>query len=138
MRPASRGTVSLASENRFDRPTCDLAFLTAPTDLAAMRKGIKLAKRIGERMREHGMSLTDLYMPESESDVDLDAFIRKTAMTSYHYSCTCRMAPESDPQPRVVDDELRVHGIQNLRIADSSIILDMMSANLQAPAVMIA
>lgn len=138
MRPASRGSVSLASNNPLDRPACDLAFLSDPTDFAVMRKGIKLAKRIGEKMREQGMNLKDLYMPDSESDADLDAFVRKTARTTYHYGCTCRMAPENDPRPGVVDDELRVHGIQNLRIADCSIIPDMMSAHLQAPVVMIA
>jgi choline dehydrogenase len=138
MRPASRGSISLASENPLDRPTCDLAFLSDPADLAVMRKGIKFAKRVGEKMRERGMNLKDLYMPESESDADLDAFVRKTARTTYHYGCTCRMAPENDPRPGVVDDELRVHGIQNLRIADCSIIPDMISAHLQAPAAMIA
>lgn len=138
MRPTSRGSVSLASDNPLDRPTCDLAFLKDPADFAVMRKGIKLAKRIGEKMREQGMNLKDLYMPESESDADLDAFVRKTARTTYHYGCTCRMAPENDIRPGVVDDELRVHGIKNLRIADTSVIPDMMSAHLQAPVVMIA
>ncbi|KAG6870346.1 hypothetical protein C0995_013634, partial [Termitomyces sp. Mi166 len=138
MRPASRGSVTLASEDPLDRPACDLAFLSDPADYAVMRKGIKLAKRIGERMRERGANLKDLYMPESESDENLDAFVRKTARTTYHYGCTCRMAPENDPRPGVVDDELRVHGIGNLRIADCSIIPDMISAHLQAPAAMIA
>ncbi|KAG6875016.1 hypothetical protein C0993_011199, partial [Termitomyces sp. T159_Od127] len=50
-----------------------------------MQKGIKLAKRIGEKMRERGANLKDLYMPESESDEDFYAFVRKTARTTYHY-----------------------------------------------------
>ncbi|KAG5337474.1 hypothetical protein C0989_009587 [Termitomyces sp. Mn162] len=128
MRPASRGSVTLASENPLERPACDLAFLSDPADYVVMRKGIKLAKRIGEKMRERGANLKDLYMPESESDEDLDAFVRKTARTTYHYGCTCRMAPENDPRPGVVDDELRVHGVLNLRIADCSIIPDMISS----------
>ncbi|KAJ6595832.1 alcohol oxidase [Mycena vulgaris] len=136
MRPRSRGTVTLASEDPLQRPACDLAFFSDPADYAVMRKGIKLAKRIGEKMRELGTELKDLYMPESESDADLDAFIRKTVRTTYHYGCTCRMAPESDAG--VVDDELRVHGIGNLRIADCSVIPQMMSTHLQAPVVMIA
>jgi choline dehydrogenase len=136
MRPRSRGTVRLASDDPLQRPACDLAFLTDPADLAVMRKGIKLAKRIGEKMRELGTELKDLYMPESEADADLDAFVRKTVRTTYHYGCTARMAPKSEGG--VVDDELRVHGIQKLRIADCSIIPEMMSTHLQAPAVMIA
>ncbi|KAF5316805.1 hypothetical protein D9619_006190 [Psilocybe cf. subviscida] len=138
MRPASRGSVSLASANPLDGLVCDLAFLTDTVDFAVLRKGIKLAKRIGEKMRERGMSLKDLYMPESESDADLDAFVCKTARTKYHYGCTCRMAPENDVRPGVVDDELRVHGVKNLRIADTSLIPDMTAAHLQAPAIMIA
>ncbi|KAG6871964.1 hypothetical protein C0995_014452 [Termitomyces sp. Mi166 len=138
MRPASRGSVTLASDNPLERPVCDLAFLSNTADYAVMRKGIKLAKRIGEKMRERGANLKDLYMPESESNEHLDAFVRKTARTTYHYGCTCRMAPENDPRPGVVDDDLRVHGISNLRIADCSIIPDMISAHLQAPAAMIA
>lgn len=129
--------MSLASENPLDRPTCDLNFLSNPADFAVMRKGIKLAKRIDEKMREHGMKMTDLYMPDSESDADLDAFMKKAAKSTYHYGCTCRMAPENDPRPGVVDDELRVYGAQNLRIADCNIIPNMMSAHLQAPVVMI-
>ncbi|PPQ84085.1 hypothetical protein CVT25_003605 [Psilocybe cyanescens] len=50
MLPASRGSMSLASENPLDRPTCDIHFLSDPADLAVMRKGIKLTKRIGEKM----------------------------------------------------------------------------------------
>ncbi|KAF8961748.1 hypothetical protein BDZ97DRAFT_1905454 [Flammula alnicola] len=129
--------VSLASENPLDRPACDLAFLSDPADFAVMRKASSCQEDWGEDAGA-GHDLKDLYMPDSESDADLDAFVSKTARTTYHYGCTCRMAPENDPRPGVVDDELRVHGIQNLRIADSSIIPDMISAHLQAPAVMIA
>ncbi|KAF7347277.1 Oxygen-dependent choline dehydrogenase [Mycena venus] len=136
MRPQSRGSVSLASPDPLQRPACELGFLSNPADLAVMRRGIRLAKRIGEKMRELGAPLKDLYMPESETDADLDAFVRKTVRTTYHYGCTCRMAPESDAG--VVDDELKVHGIAKLRIADCSVIPEMMSTHLQAPAVMIA
>ncbi|KAJ7460964.1 GMC oxidoreductase [Mycena galericulata] len=136
MRPRSRGTITLASSDPLQRPACDLGFLSDPADYTVMRKGIKLVKRIGEKMRELGVPLKDLYMPESEADADLDAFVRKTVRTTYHYGCTCRMAPECDGG--VVDDQLRVHGIANLRIADCSVIPDMMSTHLQAPAVMIA
>ncbi|KAJ7234304.1 alcohol oxidase [Mycena haematopus] len=136
MRPHSRGTVALASPDPLQRPACDLGFLSNPADLAVMRRGIRLAKRIGEKMRELGAPLKDLYMPESETDGDLDTFVRRTVRTTYHYGCTCRMAPERDAG--VVDDELKVHGIARLRIADCSVIPEMMSTHLQAPAVMIA
>ncbi|KAJ7250587.1 alcohol oxidase [Mycena rebaudengoi] len=136
MRPGSHGSVTLASDDPLQRPACDLRFLSDPVDYVAMRKGIKLAKRIGEKMREAGTALKDLYLPDSEADADLDAFIRKTVRTTYHYGCTCRMAPESEGG--VVGDDLRVHEFKNLRIADCSVIPEMMSTHLQAPAVMIA
>ncbi|KAJ7130768.1 GMC oxidoreductase [Mycena crocata] len=136
MRPRSRGTVTLASDDPLQRPACDLAFLSDAADYDVMRKGIRLAKRIGEKMRELGAPLKDMYMPESEADADLDAFLRRTVRSTYHYGCTCRMAPEADEG--VVDDELKVHGIGKLRIADGSVIPEMMSTHLQAPVVMIA
>ncbi|KAJ7151507.1 GMC oxidoreductase-domain-containing protein [Mycena filopes] len=139
MRPRSRGSVVLgaSASDPLQRPDCDLAFLSDAADYAVLRKGIKLARRIGEKMRgEVGDTMKELYMPESETDADLDVFIRKSVRTTYHYGCTCRMAPELEAG--VVDDELKVHGIENLRIADCSIIPEMMSAHLQAPAVMIA
>ncbi|KAG6874635.1 hypothetical protein C0993_012786, partial [Termitomyces sp. T159_Od127] len=138
MRPASRGTISLASENSLECPVCDLGYFSDPADYVVMRKGIKLAKRIGEKMREHGVKMTDMYMPVSESDAHLDAFVREFTRTNYHYASTCRMGPENDTHPGVVDNELRVHGISNLRIVDCSIIPIMISAHPQAPAVMIA
>ncbi|KAJ6619860.1 hypothetical protein B0H10DRAFT_2216431 [Mycena sp. CBHHK59/15] len=110
VRPRSRGIVALASDDPLQRPACDLAFLSDAADYAVMHKGIKLAKRIGEKMRELGCTLMDMYMPDSEADADLDAFVRKTVRTTYHYGCTCRMAPERDAG--VVDDVLRVHGRQ--------------------------
>ncbi|KAG6896648.1 hypothetical protein C0993_008177 [Termitomyces sp. T159_Od127] len=128
----------LASENPLERPACDLGYFSDPADYAVMRKGIKLAKRIGEKMREHGVKMTDMYMPVSESDAHLDAFVREFTRTNYHYASTCRMGPENDTHPGVVDNELRVHGISNLRIVDCSIIPIMISAHPQAPAVMIA
>ncbi|KAG6827733.1 hypothetical protein H0H92_010611 [Tricholoma furcatifolium] len=134
MRPNSRGTVSLASEDPLARPTCNLAYYSDPADFAIMRKGLKLAKRIGDKMRELGAKMTDLYIPDSESDT----FVQRFTRTNYHYASTCRMAPENDPRPGVVDHELRVHGFSNLRVADCSIIPIMISAHPQAPAVMIA
>ncbi|KAJ7255382.1 hypothetical protein C8J57DRAFT_1518308 [Mycena rebaudengoi] len=100
----------------LQRPACNLRFLSDPVDCAAMRKGLKLAKRIGEKMREAGMVLRDLHMPASEADADLDAF----------------------GEGGVVYDDLQVHGVANLRIADYSVVPEMMSTHLQAPAVMIA
>ncbi len=73
-----------------------------------------------------------------DDDESVDDFVRKKSQTVYHYTSTCRMAPENDPQPGVVDDELRVHGVENLRVADASIFPNMLATHMQAPTVMVA
>ncbi|KAK0187394.1 alcohol oxidase [Armillaria mellea] len=135
--PKSTGTVTLGSRDPLEQPACDLNFLGDPADLAVLRKGLKLAKRVAEKMRELGCGMKDWHLPKNESDEDLDVFIRSSARTTYHYSSSCRMASEGDPRPGVVDDELRVHGVHGLRVADCSIMPDIIANHLQAPAAMI-
>jgi choline dehydrogenase len=138
LRPKSSGTVRLTSTDARVRPACDLGSLTVKEDYLVMRKVIRLALRIGRQMREQGYPLRDLNVPQSESDTDLDDFIHHAARTTYHYSSTCRMAPEEDEMPGVVDDELRVHGVRGLRVADASVFPSIPATHLQAPAVMVA
>jgi len=138
LRPKSIGTVRLTSTDAQVRPACDLGSLTVKEDYLVMRKVIRLALRIGRQMREQGYPLRDLYVPQSESDTDLDDFIHHSGRTTYHYSSTCRMAPEDDVIPGVVDDELRVYGVHGLRIADASVFPSIPATHLQAPVVMVA
>ncbi|EIN09812.1 GMC oxidoreductase [Punctularia strigosozonata HHB-11173 SS5] len=135
LRPRSTGTVRLNSLDPRARPECDLRTFSDGEDLVVMRKAVRLALMIGRKMREQGYPMSDLHVPKSESDADLNDFIEKDAQSTYHYSSTCRMAPEK--QGGVVDDQLRVYGIHGLRIADSSIFPTIPAAHLQAPAVMI-
>ncbi|CAL1702648.1 unnamed protein product [Somion occarium] len=136
LRPESHGTLRLRSVDPRDFPVCDLAFLTKPNDYVVMRKAVKLGLALGRRLREQGYPLRDLQVPDSESDEDLDKFIRAGSRTTFHYSSTCRMAPEAELG--AVDDQLRVHGIQGLRIADASIFSSIPATHLQAPVVMVA
>ncbi len=136
LRPESSGTVRLVSSDPYERPLCDLGTLTKPTDYVTMRKAIRLALAMGRKMREMGYPLRDLHVPDSEGDADLDTFIRHGTRTTYHYSSSCRMAPEAEMG--VVDDQLRVHGIEGLRIADCSVFPTIPATHLQAPAVMLA
>ncbi|KAI0347244.1 GMC oxidoreductase [Trametopsis cervina] len=136
LKPKSTGTVRLASLDPLDRPACDLGYLTTPDDYVVFRKMLRLGLEIGRKCREQGYPLRDLRVPLSEGDKDLDQYIRDRIRTTFHYSCTCRMAPEAEQG--VVDDELRVHGIQGLRIADASIFPVIPSAHPQTPVVMVA
>lgn len=134
--PKSTGTLRLVSPDPSVRPDCQLGFLTNEEDYVVLRKAVRLGCALGREMKKDGYPLEDRTVPDSESEEDLDKFIRRGANTTFHYSSTCRMAPEADGG--VVDDELRVHGIQGLRVADASVFPTIPAAHLQAPTVMIA
>ncbi|KAJ7186856.1 alcohol oxidase [Mycena filopes] len=91
-------------------------------------------------MRSAGYPLRALSAPSAEADDDasVEAFIRANMRTTYHYTSTCRMAPADDAQPGVVDDELRVHGVDGLRVADCSVFPEIVSVHTMAPAVVVA
>jgi len=138
LRPKSSGSVRLATSNPDDPLACDLNTMSAPSDWHVMRKALRLSLALARQIREDGYPMTDYRVPSGATDADLDAFITKWGMTAYHYSSTCRMAPEDDAIAGVVDDELRVHGIQGLRVADSSIFPQVIATHLQAATVMVA
>jgi choline dehydrogenase-like flavoprotein len=136
LRPKSSGSVRLVSPNAHDMPLCDLGTLTHPDDRLPMRKALRMALALGRAVRAQGYSLEDLLVPASESDTDLDIFTNANVTTTYHYSCSCRM--EEEVRMGVVDDELRVHGVGGLRIADASVFPQIPACHLQAPVVMVA
>ena len=136
LRPESFGSVRLASLDPHEYPVSDLGTLSNPNDRIPLRKALRLSLAMSKRLRETGYPFENLRVPASESDADLDLFSQQNIMTTYHYSSTCRMADESDMG--VVDDELRVHGIDGLRIADASIFPAIPACHLQAPVVMVA
>ncbi|KAJ7436842.1 alcohol oxidase [Mycena latifolia] len=138
LQPKSHGTVRLVSRDPLVGPKCDLAFMADPADRARLRTAVKLCKRFGEAMRAAGYPLEDETVVASDSEAGLDAFVNTHVRTAFHYSSTCRMAPEDDVRPGVVDDRLRVHGVRGLRVADCSIFPDVVSNHTQAPAVMVA
>jgi choline dehydrogenase len=136
LKPRSAGTVRLASLDAHERPICDLEFLREKEDYEVFRKALRLGLALGRKCREHGYTFQDMILPDSESEEDLDNYIRRRVRSSFHYTSTCKMAPEQERG--VVDDELKVHGIPNLRIADASIFPAAPAAHPQAPVVMVA
>lgn len=141
LRPKSRGTILLRSSNPYDRPKVDFGFLSHPADFAMARKAVRLALKLGDAMNTQGFPLLrGIGVPKPDNvDEETDKFIRHRARTTYHYSSTCRMAPEFDPDaPGVVGDSLLVHGIQNLRVCDASVFPQIITSHLQAPVVMVA
>ncbi|EKM54668.1 uncharacterized protein PHACADRAFT_146831 [Phanerochaete carnosa HHB-10118-sp] len=138
LRPFSRGTLRLRSSDPLEQPIVNLNCLSDTRDRTTMRTGVRLCMRIVREMEKDGYPVGYFKAPQSLDDDALDAFIAGNSRSCLHYSSTCRMAPRDDPEPGVVDDELRVHGFTNLRIADASMFPQVPAAHLQAPVAVVA
>ena len=138
LRPKSTGTLRLQSANPFDAPLIQPNYMTDESDKQVVAAALRLTRRM-----LHGAALSpyhdgDEFPPASAvSDHDLIEFARQRGGTAWHLIGTCRMGPATDPTA-VVDAELRVIGLQGLRIADASIMPSMPSGNTQIPTMMIA
>lgn len=136
VRPKSRGSVSLASNDPREHPVIDPKYLSDEEDLCKTVESVKLGRRI---MQQPALSsyIRDEHFPGevAQSQEDLEEFVRKQARTGYHPGGTCRMGGGGDG---VVDTQLRVRGIEGLRLADNSIMPRLVSGNTNATAIMIA
>ena len=135
LRPDGRGTVRLASPDPLAPPRILFDFLRTEYDREAIRAGIRLARRIAEQPALKPYIVEEL-MPGASvvSDADLDAFVRQSGVSNHHPSSSCAMG--SGPNT-VVDPRLRVHGIGGLRVADASIMPQVVAGNTNAPSIMI-
>ncbi|KAF9067311.1 alcohol oxidase [Rhodocollybia butyracea] len=139
LHPESKGTVRLSSANPSDPLVIDPQYLTNGADFAPLRASLRLTLRLRDRMVEQGYPLIDFGVPDGEDDASLDKFICTRNRTTYHYSSTCRMGPDNGEESGgVVNEELFVHGFDNLRVADSSIFPWVLGTHLQAPTVAVA
>lgn len=137
LRPATRGRLELASADPAARPVMNPRFLEHRADVDALIAGLKNARNIlsmPAMARYAGAELSP--GPGVRSDAELEAFIRANVATTYHPVGTCKMGPRHDPLA-VVDSRLRVHGIAGLRVADASIMPNIIGGNTSAPAMMI-
>lgn len=130
MHPKSRGSIELASADPFDDPVIDINFFDEDEDMETMIKGIERAREIGHANALEGIRGEEIW-PETE---DLEAHIRETAQTNYHPVGTAKMG---DDEMAVVDDRLRVHGVEGLRVADASIMPEITTGNTNAPCIAI-
>ena len=136
LRPRSRGSLRLASADPNAAPLIDPNFLADPDDLQRLVRGFRAMRRILEQPALAGHGARELAASaEARSDAEIEAFIRGHADTIYHPVGTCRMG--NGPMD-VVDAELRVRGVQGLRVVDASIMPAIVSGNTNAPTVMIA
>jgi choline dehydrogenase len=137
--PLSVGTVRLSRNGADDvkvDPVVDPKLLSDPRDWDVYRRGIPFSLELAKKMRESGYAIEPALVPPSLEVKDIDDFIRKHAWASQHYVSSCRM--KTLEEGGVVDRELKVHGVQGLRIADASIFPAQVASRPQATVVMIA
>ncbi|HEY7956957.1 MAG TPA: GMC family oxidoreductase, partial [Polyangia bacterium] len=136
-KPESRGTVRLRSSDPRDQARLDPGYFGNERDLETMVKGVKLARRIAaaKGLAEWG-NRELLPGRRAARDEQLADFIRKNVMTTYHFAGTCRMG-RADDREAVVDERLRVRGIDGLRVADASVIPEVPVSAMNAPSMLI-
>ncbi|WP_028212059.1 GMC family oxidoreductase [Paraburkholderia mimosarum] len=134
LRPASRGTVTLASADARVAPVIDPRFLSDVRDLDALANGARIARRILDAPALAQLGGSELYTDPGQSDAQLRETIARHADTIYHPVATCRMGGD---ERSVVDPQLRVRGVEGLRIADASVMPTLIGGNTNAPTVMI-
>jgi choline dehydrogenase-like flavoprotein len=136
LRPRSRGSLRLASKDPMAAPLVDPNFLSERDDVERLIRGFKLMRHILAQPALAVLGATELPASASaQTDVQIEQFIRDHADTIYHPAGSCRMGPGALD---VVDAQLRVYGLQGLRVIDASIMPQLVSGNTNAPVIMIA
>ena len=136
MRPLSRGHVEARSSRPEDQPSINPRYLDDERDRRAIVGGLRLVREWfkAPALARYVVAET-LPGPDVQTDDEFVAFARQTGTTVFHASCSCRMGPDA---MSVVDDQLRVHGMQGLRVIDASVMPAVTSTNTNAPTLMIA
>ena len=134
LKPRSRGAVTLTAADPLAAPCIRVNYLSDPHDVEVLIEGVALARRLGESsVYDH---LRGEEIEPGVSHQDLASFARQNADSIYHAAGTCRMGPASD-RDAVVGADLRVHGVGGLRVADASIMPEIVNAPTHAACVMI-
>lgn len=135
LRPLSRGSVGLNGPDPLAAPRIDPGFLNEIEDVDLLILGAKLVRRIIQSPAMDRFRERELYLTGYENDAELEDHIRARADTIYHPVGTCRMGADT---MAVVDPQLRVHGLQGLRVVDASVMPTLIGGNTNAPTIMIA
>ncbi|KAF4521159.1 hypothetical protein B566_EDAN011609 [Ephemera danica] len=141
LQPDSRGSIRLRSKNPFDKPIMNANYLTEEHDLNTIVEGIKYAVTKTPAFGRFNSTIHDIPLPGCRhikfgTDPYWACLVRHLTTTIYHQCCTAKMGPASDPMA-VVDPELRVYGVPNLRVVDASVMPNIPAAHTNAPTFMI-
>ncbi|QGY79529.1 choline dehydrogenase [Sphingorhabdus lacus] len=137
MRSKSRGSITLRSGDTKGKPVIRFNYMSHPDDWAEMRAGVRLTREIFAQSAFDPFRGAEI-APGADvvSDDEIDAFIRDKIESGYHPCGTCKIGDTADPMA-VVDNELRVIGVDGLRVVDSSVMPSITTGNLNAPTIMI-
>ena len=131
VKPTSRGKVGLRTTMPDSKPTVLCNFLTTDEDRASILEGVRIALEIASQPSLRAIQREPLSVPDSDSEKDIMAWVERASQTVYHPTSTCAMGS-------VVDPELRVLGVEGLRVADASVMPTITRANTNAATIMIA
>jgi choline dehydrogenase len=138
VRPKSRGTLRLRSSDPLDPPLINPNFLSHPDDLAREIDGLRYARQVLAADPLKSMIETELFPgPDISSTDDLAAHCRRTVKTNWHPVGTCRMGRDDDPLA-VLTPELKVRGVEGLRVFDASLMPNIICGNTNAPVMAVA
>ena len=135
LRPHSRGEVGLDSPDPMRAPRIDPRYLSDKRDAALMLKGARITRKIMDAPALRKYRLREVYTRQGMTDDELMADIRARADTIYHPVGTCRMGRDG---MAVTDPQLKVHGVEGLRVVDASVMPTLIGGNTNAPTIMIA
>ena len=136
--PKGAGELRLASPDPHVYPVLDYRYMEDPWDRERMREAVRLCVRLLEHPSYQGLvkEIINIAPHDLSSDEALDSWLVENLTTAIHMSGTCKMGPASDPMA-VVDQYCRVHGLEGLRVVDTSVMPDVVRANTNATAIMI-
>jgi 4-pyridoxate dehydrogenase len=138
LHPESRGRVTLNSRDPSAHPLILQRFLATDADWRAVRAGVHLARDLSAQPSMQRFIAREFFPGgDKQSDADIDAHIRNTAITVHHPAGTCKMGAAGD-ELAVVGTDLKVRGIDALRVIDASVMPDLPSGNINAAVIMIA
>ena len=136
LRPESRGYIALKSLDPNVQPLIQPNYLSAQKDLDVMVKGVKMSREVINQKAFDQYRGAELNPgPDVQTDKEIEEFVRANAETIYHPVGTCKMGSD---EFAVVDDKLRVRGVENLRVVDASVMPTLIGGNTNAPTIMIA
>ena len=135
LNPKSRGEIKLASNQWQDFPRVDFKYFSHPDDLKVLVEGTRRVAKVYDTPTLKALVKRDLVTENCKTTADWEQFCRNGGGTNYHPVGSCRMG--ADPADNVVDAQLKVHGMRNLRVIDASIFPAIMGGNTTAPCYMV-